>query len=84
MIEDDCADKVIPHPNISSHVLDKVIEHYKNAKPTGPGDAVAATNRSVEDELIMIFGAGFVNFEQATLFDLMLVSPHPLLSIPWI
>ncbi|XP_066380535.1 SKP1-like protein 4 [Miscanthus floridulus] len=82
MIEDDCADKIIPLPNITSHILVKVIEYCnKHAEPTGPGDAVGATNKSAEDWL---FDADFVNVEQDTLIDLMLVSPHPFPSIPWI
>ena len=84
MIEDDCADKVIPHPSVTSHILVKVIEYCnKHAEPTGPGDAVGATNKSAEDWL-KIFDAGFVNVDQDTLIDLMLVSPHPFPSIPWI
>lgn len=78
MVEDGCADKGIPLPNVTSHILVKVIEYCnKHAEPTGPGDAAGTTNRSAEDEL-KIFDADFVNVEHSTLLDLILVSPLPL------
>ncbi|RLN28807.1 hypothetical protein C2845_PM05G26780 [Panicum miliaceum] len=68
MIEDDCANIVIPVPN--------VIEYCnKHAEPTGPGDAVGATNKSAEDWL-KIFDADFVIVEQDTLIDLMLAANY--------
>lgn len=74
MIEDDCADEVIPLPDVTSHILFKVIEYCnKHAEPTGPGDAVGATNKSAEDWL-KIFDADFVNAEQDSLIDLMLAA----------
>ncbi|PWZ04451.1 SKP1-like protein 1A [Zea mays] len=76
MIEDGCADKGIPLPNVTSHILVKVIEYCnKHAEPTGPGDAAGTTNRSAEDEL-KIFDADFVNVEHSTLLDLILAANY--------
>uniref|UniRef100_A0A804LBS2 SKP1-like protein 1A n=1 Tax=Zea mays TaxID=4577 RepID=A0A804LBS2_MAIZE len=76
MVEDGCADKGIPLPNVTSHILVKVIEYCnKHAEPTGPGDAAGTTNRSAEDEL-NIFDADFVNVEHSTLLDLILAANY--------
>ena len=74
MIEDDCADSVIPLPNVTSKILAKVIEYCKKHV-----DSPKTEDRSAEDEL-KIWDAEFVKVDQPVLFDLILVSSllyHP-------
>ncbi|KAE9450291.1 hypothetical protein C3L33_17806, partial [Rhododendron williamsianum] len=67
MIEDDCADSVIPLPNVTSKILAKVIEYCKKHVETPKTE-----DRSAEDEL-KTWDAEFVKVEQPVLFDLILV-----------
>jgi len=71
MIEDTGMDHPIPLPNVSSKILAKVIEyckyHVDNQKAS---DDKPATS---EDE-IKAWDLDFVKVDQATLFDLILVS----------
>ncbi len=71
MIEDTGVDHPIPLPNVSSKILAKVIEYCKyhvdnqkftDDKPATPEDEVKAWDQD------------FVKVDQATLFDLILVS----------
>lgn len=76
MIEDDCADNVIPLPNVTGKILSKVIEYCKRhveaaASATKADDKLAS---AVSDEELKAFDADFVKVDQATLFDLILVS----------
>lgn len=71
MIEDDCADNGIPLPNVTSKILAKVIEYCKKHVET-PKLEDRGTN-SGDDEL-KNWDAEFVKVDQATLFDLILVS----------
>lgn len=76
MIEDDCADNVIPLPNVTGKILSKVIEYCKRhvdaaASTTKADDKLASAAASDED--LKAFDADFVNVDQATLFDLILV-----------
>jgi len=68
MIEDDCADSGIPLPNVTSKILAKVIEYCKKHV-----EAAAAEEKPSEDE-IKSWDTEFVKVDQATLFDLILVS----------
>ena len=68
MIEDDCADNVIPLPNVTSKILAKVIEYCKKHV-----DTPKTEDRAAEDEM-KTWDADFVKVDQATLFDLILVS----------
>jgi len=68
MIEDDCADSGIPLPNVTSKILAKVIEYCKKHV-----EAAAAEEKPSEDE-IKSWDGEFVKVDQATLFDLILVS----------
>jgi S-phase kinase-associated protein 1 len=68
MIEDDCAGSGIPLPNVTSKILAKVIEYCKKHV-----DAVSSDDKPSEDEL-KAWDADFVKVDQATLFDLILVS----------
>ena len=76
MIEDDVTtEHGIPLPNVSSKILAKVIEYCKyhvDAKKATGGD-----KPQVFEEDIKVWDAEFVKVDQATLFDLILVSkPH--------
>jgi S-phase kinase-associated protein 1 len=78
MIEDTGMDHPIPLPNVSSKILAKVIEyckyHVDNQKSTDDKPATP------EDE-IKAWDQDFVKVDQATLFDLILVSfPRPVFS----
>ena len=68
MIEDDCADSGIPLPNVTSKILAKVIEYCKKHV-----EAANAEEKPNEDDL-KAWDAEFVKVDQATLFDLILVS----------
>lgn len=69
MIEDDCADNGIPLPNVTSKILSKVIEYCKKHV-----EAPKPEERSGVDEELKAWDADFVKVDQATLFDLILVS----------
>ena len=68
MIEDDCADTVIPLPNVTSAILSKVIEYCKMHVETDDKDS------KVIDDTLKTWDAEFVKVDQNTLFDLILVS----------
>lgn len=68
MIEDDCAENAIPLPNVTSKILAKVIEYCKKHV-----DSSNSEGRATEEEL-KTWDAEFVKVDQATLFDLILVS----------
>jgi len=68
MIEDDCADSGIPLPNVTSKILAKVIEYCKKHV-----DAANPDDKPSEEDL-KAWDADFVKVDQATLFDLILVS----------
>jgi len=67
MIEDDCADSGIPLPNVTSKILAKVIEYCKKHV-----EANSADEKPSED-VLKAWDVDFVNVDQATLFDLILV-----------
>ena len=86
MIEDDCADNGIPLPNVNSKILSKVIEycnkhvHAAAAAAKAGSDEAGANNSSASaaaasGEDLKNWDADFVKVDQATLFDLILVSP---------
>ncbi|KAL9229609.1 hypothetical protein vseg_005059 [Gypsophila vaccaria] len=62
MIEDDCADSVIPLPNVTSSILAKVIEYCKKHV------------QCCDD--VKIWDADFVKVDQAVLFDLILAANY--------
>lgn len=71
MIEDDCADNGIPLPNVTSKILAKVIEYCKKHVET-PKSEDRGTNSGDDD--LKNWDTEFVRVDQATLFDLILVS----------
>ncbi|XP_031132340.1 SKP1-like protein 1A [Ipomoea triloba] len=70
MIEDDCADTVIPLPNVTSKILAKVIEYCRRHV-----DAAKSDDKANEDDL-KAFDAEFVKVDQSTLFDLILAANY--------
>ncbi|XP_010680409.2 SKP1-like protein 1B [Beta vulgaris subsp. vulgaris] len=73
MVEDDCADNVIPLPNVTSKILAKVIEYCK--KHVDSPKSSENNDRQVDDEL-KTWDADFVKVDQATLFDLILAANY--------
>ncbi|CAA0816645.1 SKP1-like protein 1A [Striga hermonthica] len=79
MIEDECADNVIPLPNVTGKILSKVIEYCKRhvdaaaaANATRADDKLASTANTEDD--LKAFDADFVKVDQAMLFDLILAA----------
>lgn len=70
MIEDDCADNRIPMPNVTSKILSMVIEYCNMHDET----AKSHDRAPIADEALKKWDSEFVNVDQATLFDLILVS----------
>lgn len=70
ILEDGCAGDGIPLPNVTSKILSKVIEYCKKHVEATRADERAV---SVDDDL-KAWDAEFVKVDQATLFDLILVS----------
>ncbi|XP_071703740.1 SKP1-like protein 1B [Rutidosis leptorrhynchoides] len=70
MIEDGCADTVIPLPNVTSKILSKVIEYCKKHV-----DSPNSEDKATEEEL-KGFDVEFVKVDQATLFDLILAANY--------
>ncbi|XP_004144851.1 SKP1-like protein 1B [Cucumis sativus] len=70
MIEDDCADTVIPLPNVTSAILSKVIEYCKMHVETDDKDS------KVIDDTLKTWDAEFVKVDQNTLFDLILAANY--------
>ncbi|KAM3254947.1 hypothetical protein ACQJBY_048400 [Aegilops geniculata] len=80
MIEDDCADKGIPIPNINSKILSKVIEYCnkhamaKTVDVSSGSTGVAASDTMAPAALagdLKIWDAEFINVDPDTLFDLI-------------
>lgn len=71
MVEDDCADSVIPLPNVTSKILAKVIEYCKKHVDSPK----SSDDRQVDEEL-KNWDADFVKVDQATLFDLILAANY--------
>jgi S-phase kinase-associated protein 1 len=71
MIEDDCANNVIPLPNVSSKILSLVIVYCKKHVEAAGTDAAGDSDKNPED--LATFDKKFVEVDQATLFDLILV-----------
>ncbi|KAK1437854.1 hypothetical protein QVD17_03654 [Tagetes erecta] len=70
MIEDGCADTIIPLPNVTSKILSKVIEYCKKHVETTNND------EKVAEEDVKSFDADFVKVDQSTLFDLILAANY--------
>uniref|UniRef100_A0A2N9GQ36 SKP1-like protein n=1 Tax=Fagus sylvatica TaxID=28930 RepID=A0A2N9GQ36_FAGSY len=82
MIEDDCADSVIPLPNVTGEILARVIEYCKKHVEAASGsesDVAVACYSSwppkPEDKL-KDWDSEFVKVKQNTLFDLILAANY--------
>lgn len=77
MVEDDCADNAIPLPNVTSHILAKVIEYCrKHVEGRTDGDSTDV-GKIGDENTLKKFDDDFVNeikADQNVLFDLILVS----------
>ncbi|KAK9670653.1 hypothetical protein RND81_13G215500 [Saponaria officinalis] len=79
MVEDDCADSVIPLPNVTSKILAKVIEYCKKHveySSNKSADAAASAAPAAVDDELKAWDADFVKVDQATLFDLILAANY--------
>ncbi|KAI3698852.1 hypothetical protein L2E82_42724 [Cichorium intybus] len=70
MIEDDCANTIIPLPNVTSKTIAKVIEYCKKHVDTPETDDKTAK------ESLNSFDTEFVKVDQGTLFDLILAANY--------
>ncbi|OVA00951.1 SKP1 component [Macleaya cordata] len=66
IIEDDCANNVIPLPNVTSKILAKVIEYCKKH----------VDDRNDNEEDLKRWDKEFVNVDQATLFEFILAANY--------
>ncbi|GER38791.1 SKP1-like protein [Striga asiatica] len=81
MIEDECADNVIPLPNVTGKILSKVIEYCKRhvdaaatANAARAEDKLASTANTEDD--LKAFDVDFVKVDQSMLFDLILAANY--------
>nr|GFA26093.1 SKP1-like protein 1B [Tanacetum cinerariifolium] len=70
MIEDECADTIIPLPKVTSRILSKVIEYCKKHV-----EAPKTKDKVVEEDLES-FDTNFVKVDQGTLFDLIMAANY--------
>nr|GEY75313.1 SKP1-like protein 1B [Tanacetum cinerariifolium] len=70
MIEDECADTIIPLPNVTSRILSKVIEYCKKHV-----EAPKTEDKVVEEDL-KSFDTDFVKVDKGTLFDLIMAANY--------
>lgn len=69
MVEDDCADSVIPLPNVTGTILSMVVEYCK--KHVEAAAAAAGGDNDVKN-----WDRDFVKVDQETLFDLLLAANY--------
>lgn len=69
MVEDDCADSVIPLPNVTGTILSMVVEYCKKHV-----EAAAAAGGGDND--VKNWDRDFVKVDQETLFDLLLAANY--------
>ena len=69
MIEDDCAQSVIPVPNVKSQTLAHVIEYCKNHVQSSESESKSES----ESEALQTWDAEFIEVEQTALCELILV-----------
>ncbi|KAL4308873.1 hypothetical protein GQ457_01G000500 [Hibiscus cannabinus] len=66
MIEDDCVNEVIPVPNVTGKILSKILEYCKKH--------VDGEKKSDAVDKLEEWDADFVDVDQVTLYDLIMVS----------
>lgn len=78
LIEDDCANSVIPLLNVSSKILSKVIEYCRKHVESAASAAAAPDNDKSGEEALKTWDTEFIRVDQSTLFDIILVRAEPL------
>ncbi|KAJ7967147.1 SKP1-like protein [Quillaja saponaria] len=73
LIEDDCAENVIPLPNVTGQILAKVIEYCKKHVEAG---VTNDKDIKTSDDTLKNWDAEFVKVDQGTLFDLILAANY--------
>lgn len=83
LIEDDCANSVIPLLNVSSKILSKVIEYCRKHVESAASAAAAAApdNDKSGEEALKTWDTEFIRVDQNTLFDIILVRAERLCSV---
>lgn len=81
MIEDGCADRVIPLLNVSGEVLSKVIVYLKKHVESTASAATDDDSDKSGEESLKAWDAEFVGVEQSTIFNLILVRAERLLLL---
>ncbi|KAE8783518.1 SKP1-like protein 1B [Hordeum vulgare] len=82
LVDDGCADNIIPLPNVSANILIKVIDYCKQHVLNGDAAAAAAdsssTSTSVKPDEVNLkaFDEHFVKVDQTVLFDLILAANY--------
>ncbi|KAM7256416.1 hypothetical protein ACFE04_012157 [Oxalis oulophora] len=76
MIEDNCADNVIPLPNVTSKILSKVIEYCKKHVETTTSSSSSSSSKASDDKSNINWHADFVKVDQTILFDLILAANY--------
>lgn len=71
MVEDDCADSVIPLPNVTGTILSMVVEYCKKHVEAAAAAAAAGGDNDVKN-----WDRDFVKVDQETLFDLLLAANY--------
>ncbi|KAI4297773.1 hypothetical protein L6164_037641 [Bauhinia variegata] len=75
MIEDGCAESVIPLPNVTARILSMVVEYCKKHVESAASDDKDKDSKSVEESL-KTWDADFVKVDRATLFDLSMAANY--------
>ncbi|KAL3624228.1 SKP1-like protein 4 [Castilleja foliolosa] len=89
MIEDGCADNIIPLPNVTGIILSKVIEYCKrHVDDCAPASAYNTDDEPsstlISDAELKAFDAEFIKVDQPTLFDLILAANYLNIKSFWI
>jgi len=76
MIEDDCTDNGIPVPNVTGHILAKVIEYCKKHVEAAAAAATSSDGKGSEDDLKNWDAEFMKQVDQRTLFEILLASNY--------
>uniref|UniRef100_R7W748 SKP1-like protein 1A n=1 Tax=Aegilops tauschii TaxID=37682 RepID=R7W748_AEGTA len=71
MVEDDCANNIIPLPNVKAEIIAMVIKYCKQHVQKHRAEATDSTAKASERDL-KTFDKDFIDVEQRILFDLIL------------
>ncbi|XP_020151140.1 SKP1-like protein 1B [Aegilops tauschii subsp. strangulata] len=75
MVEDDCANNIIPLPNVKAEILTMVIKYCKQHVQKRGAEPTDSTAKASEWDL-KTFDKEFVEVEQRVLFDLILAANY--------